>query len=217
MPDTSQVGPISSGDGATPPLRSGRMGDLIDSQLHGRYYEQTSRGNVFHLGGLSWTTGVAAGNIAAAAAAASTQFAIWNPITNNKNIGLMRLTLSLISGTTPVAPITYSQFSGVGVPTVASTGTAFNGLFGNAGLPSAKFVNSAGGTALTGGGALVSVNTAGFYFTAGTYANLAIGYAVDEIDGRIVLAPGQGFVPTFAASGTTLLGAWGLIWEEVPI
>lgn len=216
MADTSQVGQGSYADGSTPPLRSGRQQDLIVSELHGKYYEQVSRGNVFHLA-VTWTTTVAAGNVAAAAAAAVTNFAIWNPATNNKNISLLRLTLSLISGTTPVGPVSYSQFSGVGVPTVASVGTPYNALFGNSGVPSAKYMASAGGSALTGGGAIVTTGTAGFYFTAGTYANLAVSYAADDIDGRIVLAPGQGFVPVFAAAGTSLLGAWGLIWEEVPI
>lgn len=216
MTDTSQVGVSSFADGSTPPLRSGRQQDLIISQLHGKYYEQVSRGNVFQLG-LTWTTGIAAGNIAAAAAAAVTNFAIWNPLTATKNISLLRLTLSLISGTTPVGPISYSQFSGVGVPTVAASGTPYNCLFGSTTAPTAKYMASAGGSALTGGGAIVTVNTSGFYFTAGTYANLAVGYAVDDIDGRIVLAPGQGFVPVFAGAGTTVLGAWGLIWEECPV
>ena len=215
--DTSQVGVGLFADGTNPPLRSGRMQDLIISQLHGKYYEQVSRGNCFQLG-VTWATGVGVGQIAAATAASATQFAIWNPATNNKNISLLRLTLSLISGTTPVGPVSYSQFSGVGVPTVASSGTPFNCLYGNKGNPSASYMaaGAAGGTALTGGGALVTVNNSGFYFSAGVYANLAIGYAVDDIDGRIVLQPGQGFVPTFAAAGTSLLGAWGLVWEEVP-
>lgn len=216
MADTSQVGVSSFADGSTPPLRSGRQQDLIVSELHGKYYEQVSRANMFMLG-VTWTSTVAAGNIAAAAAAAITQFAIWNPATSTKNISLIRLTLSLISGTTPVGPVSYSQFSGVGVPTVAASGTPYNCLFGNTGTPAAKYMASAAGAALTGGGALVTVNTSGFYFTAGTYANLAVSYAVDDIDGRIVLAPGQGFVPVFAAGGTSLLGAWGLIWEEVPV
>lgn len=217
MADTGQVGQGSYADGSTPPLRLGRQQDLIVSQLHGKYYEQVSRGNVFHLG-VTWTTVIAAGNLASAAAAAATQFAIWNPSTNNKNISLLRLTLSLISGTTPVGPITYSQFSGVGVPTVASSGTPYNALFGNAGTPSAHYMAQAGSAAgaLTGGGALVQAGVSGFYYSAGTYANLAVSYAADDIDGRIVLPPGQGFVPTFAAAGTSVLGAWGLIWEEIP-
>ena len=216
MADTSQVGQGSFADGTTPPLRSGRQQDLIVSELHGKYYEQVSRGNVFHLG-VTWTTTVAAGNVAAATAAASTQFAIWNPATNTKNLSLLRLTLSIISGTTPVPPVSYSQFSGVGVPSVASVGTPYNALFGSAIAPTAHYMASAAGAALTGGGAIVSTGISGFYFSAGTYANLAVSYAVDDIDGRIVIGPGQGFVPVFAAAGTTFLGAWGLIWEEVPI
>src|SRR5258705_269381 len=99
--------PAANADGAAPQVRAGRLGDLIHSQLHGRYYEQTSRGNVF------------------SAALATT------------------------SGTIAAGP-----------------------------------------------------NTAP---------------PLELVEGDILLPPGTMWVPTWAAAGPTLLNAYGVTWEEVPI
>lgn len=39
--------PSPRGDGVETPLRAGQEGDLIVTQLHGRYYEQALRGNLY--------------------------------------------------------------------------------------------------------------------------------------------------------------------------
>ena len=41
------VGPQQQGDGNTAMQRGGKQGELIVSELNGRYYEQALRGNVF--------------------------------------------------------------------------------------------------------------------------------------------------------------------------
>jgi hypothetical protein len=215
MVDQMTVGPVSAGDGTQPTLRGGRTGDLIVSELHGRFYEQVSRGNVFGLG-VTITTGVAAGNINLAAAAASTQFAIWNPVTNNKYISLLALMVGPVSGTIVGGPLFHSTFTTT-LPSIASVGTAYNLLFGNTGQPSAKFCASAAGATLTAGSALLTVIPSTITYSAGTFAALAGSAAFELIDGRIVLAPGSGWVPTFAAAGTTVLATIGAIWEEVPV
>ena len=47
----NQVGPVATtasiAPGTLTPGRAGNLGDLIVSELHGRYYEQTYRRNVF--------------------------------------------------------------------------------------------------------------------------------------------------------------------------
>lgn len=215
MVDTVTVGVQSNADGTQPSLRGGRQGDLIVSHLHGRSYEQVSRGNVFSLG-VTWTTGVAAGNITAAAAAASTQLALWNPSTNNKNVSILALMCGIVSGTIVGGPLIHNTFTTT-VPSIASVGTAYNMLFGNTGTPSAKYCASAAGATLTSGTALLAVVPSVITYSAGTYAALAGSLATEYIDGRIVLAPGSGWVPCFAAAGTSVLGTWGVIWEEVPV
>lgn len=215
MVDSVTVGQASNADGTQPSMRGGRQGDLIVSELHGRFYEQVSRGNVFGLG-VTITTGVAAGNIVAAAAAASTQFAIWNPSTNNKNISILMLNVGIISGTIVGGPLFHSTFTAA-LPTIAASGTPYNMLLGNTGAPSAKYLASAAGATLTGGSALLTVLPSTIGYSAGTYAALAGAGASEFIDGRIVLAPGSGWVPTFAAAGTSVLASIGAIWEEVPV
>lgn len=49
MPDFLVGTPVGTGysDGATPSARVGKTGEQVVSELHGRYYEQASRGNIF--------------------------------------------------------------------------------------------------------------------------------------------------------------------------
>lgn len=48
MQITGQVGPTVNSDGVgTEPLRQTRTGELAVSEVHGRYYEQSRRGNLF--------------------------------------------------------------------------------------------------------------------------------------------------------------------------
>lgn len=217
MVDVTQVGQVSGADGAQLNMRSGRQGDGIISQLHGRYYENVSRGNVFALNLTATTTGVAAGNINLAAAAASTQFAIWNPATSGVNLSLLFMYAGITSGTIVGGPLFHNYF-GTTLPTIASVGTApVNCLLGNTSGSASKFVASAAGTALTGGSALLILRPSTIGFSAGTYAALGGSVQYEDIQGSIVVKPGAGWVPCFAAAGTSVLSTWGAVWEEVPV
>jgi hypothetical protein len=216
MVDNVTIGQCSNADGTQPGLRGGRQGDLIVSHLHGHLYENVSRGNVFALNLTATTTGVAAGNINLAAAAASTQFAVWNPITSGMNLSLLAVYYGITSGTTVGGPLFHSYF-GTTLPTIASTGTAVNCLLGNTSGSAAKYVASAGGVTLTAGSALLTLRPSTIGFSAGTYASLAGSTQFEFIDGAIVIGPGAGWVPTFAAAGTSVLSTYGAVWEEVPV
>jgi hypothetical protein len=211
-----QIGEQSAGDGSQPTARGGRQGDAIVSELHGRYYEQTSRQRTFSLPLASTSSTIAAGNINAAAAAASTQFALWNPPSNKFNIALLKVWVVPISGTAPVAGCFHNLML-QGVPTILSVGTAFNNL-ANGNSPTARFVSSAAGTALTGGGALTVFRPMAMNLFAGALAaTTGVQPTLEVIDGDIVLPPGTGWVPCWTAGGTTFLNGYGVTWEEVPI
>ncbi len=217
MVDSLTVGLVNpSTDGTQPTLRGGRQNDLIVSELHGRFYEQVSRGNVFALNLVATTTGVAAGNINLAAAAASTQFAIWNPLTSSVNLSLLAVYFGITSGTIVGGPLFHSYF-GTTIPTIASTGAAVNCQIGNTAGSVAKVMASAAGAALTGGSALLTLRPMTNGYSAGTYAALGGAVAFENVDGSIVIKPGAGWVPTFAAAGTSVLSTWGAVWEEVPV
>lgn len=206
------------GDGSEVAARMGRQAELLSGNVRGFYAEQTSRGNKFCLNLPVTSTTIAAGNISAAAAAASTQFAIWNPAGSGVNLELSKLIVAVISGTLPVGPLTHNLMLN-GIPTISSTLT--NGSLLNC-LPSgrapvARAVAVTAGTALTGGGALSPYRTMAINFSAGTYAALGGANAVEVLDGDIIIPPGYGYVPCWAAAGTTLIGAYSLVFDEVPI
>lgn len=208
--------PQPQSDGVEATARIGRQGDLILSELQPRYYEQAKRGNIFCMILQATTTGIAAGNITGAAAAASTQFAVVNPTGSGKDLVLLKLTMGVISGTTPVPPITHNLFNASQV-SLAASGTIF-GAYGNAGAGSvAKGYTSAGGAALTGGLALTAQRIASFNISAGTFSNLAGTMNTEEIAGDLIIPPGYGWVPCWAAAGTSVLGYYGVSWMEVPV
>jgi len=211
-----RVGPVTSSDGTVNPARASKNGALASSNAQGFYYESASRGTVFSLVLTAWSSTIAAGNINAAAAAASTQFALWNPLNSGKNISLLKFGVWPISGTAPVAGVFHSKGTAPTVASSAVTPVACN-LVGTAVTSVAGYMASAAGAALTGGGALTLIRAADLFITAGTAANLQGGKIQEVIDGDIVIPPGMMWVPTWVAAGTTFLGGYSITWEELPI
>ncbi len=220
MADTTQTGfTSSSADGVTSAMRSGRLNDLIVSEHMPRFAEMAIRSRSYCLALAATTTGVPAGNITGAAAAASTNFALWNPIGSGVNVVLKRFLFGIISGSIVVGPLLHNVFSGA-LPTIASVGTAFNNMIGLSYGGAAKFaVNAGGSLVLTGGSSLTLLRPSTISFGSAATAFAATGGSAnyEDIDGDIVLAPGGGWVPCFSGAGTSLLNAWGITWNEIPI
>jgi len=112
-----RAGQTQLSDGTIAPARATRMGGIVVGDGQGRYYEQAARGNIFSLILTAWSTTIAAGNIVGAAAAASTQFALWNPSGSGKNLSLLKFQVWAISGTPPVPPVIHSFCT---APTIAT-------------------------------------------------------------------------------------------------
>jgi hypothetical protein len=103
------------------------------------------------------------------------------------------------------------------IPTIASVGgPAVNNLTGAGTGSVAKFVASAAGSALTGGGAPTTLHIADFASTNTAQASVGELRVIEYIDGEIILPPGIGWVPLWGAAGTTLLNGYSITWEEVP-
>ena len=207
-------------DGTVAPSRASRIGAQVTGDGQGRYYEQASRGNVFSAGLTAWTSTVNAGNIIGAAAAAATQFAVWNPAGSGKNLSILKFGVFPISGTAPI-PAVFHSIS-MTAPTIATSVAATYGWFtnNNAGMgvsSVARVLASQAGAALTGSSVLTILRAADLYITAGSAANLGGFKVMEYCDGDIVIPPGTCWVPTWAAAGTTFLGGYSVTWEEVPI
>lgn len=205
-PNFAQTGPFIAGDGSAIAMRAGRMGDLIVSELQGRYYEQASRGNLFHAGAI-----VTAPVIYTTAAGTGGPL-IWNPPTSGKNVSVLAVTCAL---------------------TVVTTVAAALGLTGNGSQPSAPTSTTAADSrsnALIGGAASVStpyrvgtVAVAGGFFLpllglhtgALTVDNMGLGWI--DVGGAIVCPPGAWVSLAASATATTTVAQLGMLYAEVPI
>lgn len=197
-----QVGPQALSDGVHTSVRLGRNGELITTELHGRYFEQSLRGNVYHA--CTPNTG-----IAIATSSTTAGFAIANPLNSGRVVSLISVRLGLISGTYTLGTI----MQGVLTNPIASqvTGTALTpipGLIGSGHTPNAKvFTNATLPSAptpltpfsLKNGSATASFNTIS-----------------DDINGKIVLSPGAAWCLYSIGNDTSPLEMVSVCWEEVP-
>ena len=219
-----QVGQINASDGVQNNIRQGRTGEVIASQAHARFYEQTSRGQVFTVVQTAITSNVAQGHTLVSANSAvqtngTVNMALWNPVGSGVNLSLLKWTAAPISGTLPQA----AGFHGVFVtgnptnPTTADTSRgAYNNLVGGK-QPIARYISSTSGTAITGGTAPVPVRVMNTAYQSTAFTQAAGASVTENIDGDIVIPPGYGWVPLFFNNYASFLASWSLTWEEVPI
>ena len=196
---TGQVGPQQGADGANLALRQGNSGEIVTQNLHGRYYEQVVRGNVFG------ASNQAAQAVSVALATTYTGLCLSNPLGNNKNLVLLSAGYALTVAPAAIASI---HLIGSSSPSTNVTHTAavtpFNMLVGNTSSASAKVDSQA--TIPT---PVYMVSLMGG-FTAAALPDSP--NALFDIAGQIVIAPG-GFVAIGALTAVTGFGSF--VWEEV--
>jgi hypothetical protein len=217
MQNEIRVGEQLLVEGTTAVQRATRLLGTAVATTQGFYYEQASRGRTFSLHLAAWTSTVNTGNIVLAATAQTAQFCVWNPTGSGKNLSLLKFATWPISGTAPVPPVSHSAMTTN--PTNATsvlTPITCNNV-GQSAACVARAISSAAGVVLVANSALTYIRSADLYITAGTAANLQGGKCVEFIDGDIVIPPGTGWVPTWAAAGTTFLGGYSVEWEEIPV
>jgi len=204
------VGPPSGSgysDGVTPGLglRLGRTGEQIVSTLHGRYYEQASRGNVFT------AHAIVTAPVIYTTAAGTGGPLLWNGSTTHKAVILA---------------------VGFGV-SVVTTVAASLGLTGNTGQTAAPTsttaVDSVKNCYLGGAAPACTAYRVGTPSSAGNFfhpfGHLHTGALTVDTTGMhwvdlggIFVVPSYGWVSIAAsATATTTVANFGLIWEEIPI
>jgi hypothetical protein len=187
----------------------------VGLNAHGFYQEPVYRGNVFSLTLAATTGGVAAGNIVSAAAAAATQFALFNPAASGKLLVLLRFRLGIISGTPGAGPVFHGYIPNV--PTATATGTILNNMLSSGASSVARsYATGTTGTTLTAGAAPVTHMLANFSSTATAQASPYLVTADDVLDGQLVVAQGAGWLPLWGAAGSSLLCGYSITWEEIP-
>lgn len=201
------VGPQNQTDSVVAKARFGKQGEQMASELHGRYYEQTYRGNVF--------SGSIVGQVTTVGLATTyTGLCLSNPVSSSRNLVLLKAGFSFLvafsaaahvglmtgyNGTTNVThttPVTVrSQFF------IGSAAAASGLLDSAATLPTAPTVNEILGSGLTG--AITTTPLTG-------PSNIDLG-------GSLILPPGAYCAFYTSTASGTASGAFSFTWEEVPV
>lgn len=201
----------SLGDGLQPIALMGKAAELIVAELHGKYYTQAYRNNLFN-------GSTAIGGVVVPAYNTTAQtFGLWNPAGNTKNAVLVSLDAGLVSGALILSNFTLSQSLNAGSALATggisafTSGTPQGGNLGVSGGNSVRFTPSAATTL-----ASTFLMTLGISFnTTTTTTNYAASIHYD-FDGKVIVPPNSAvWVTNNAASGGTF--DFTLFWEEVPV
>lgn len=208
------VGPLTtSGDSSRISARAGKQGEAIISELHGKYYEQTARANIFSLDSPSITL---ASTTVSASAMGTAKFicGFYNPTDSGYNAVILSALLGTVSVTTGGGPFLYNYLTGLTI-TSAATGTvrrrSLSGVTGSKMTPQNFVALVASGAPTT---ALVELGLVG----GNLGAAVAIGTTqTDDVAGSIVVPPGAVFGLMSTGAGSSHVVTATLVWEEVPI
>lgn len=184
-------------DGSMPIIRAGQQGDMIVSELHGRYYEQALRGNMYVVANQAAVT------TTAALATTFTGLAISNPAGSGVNAVVNKFF---------VGQFAVGAAGAVGIMTGA--GAAAGSLVPRncmVGGPTGKVTASAGATIATPVlerlvGSVGSLATTGYGLMPAAYIDL---------EGSLIIPPGF-FAASYTTAVTTTALIFGFQWEEVP-
>jgi hypothetical protein len=178
-----------------------------------KYTKQAYRKNMFNLTLNATSSGVAAGNIVGAAAAASTNFGLINPSTSGMNCIFTKFQVGVISGTPGPGPVFHGVITTL--PSAASPGgTIKNCFLADSTASKMKAWAIAAGSALTGGTAPTIFRPSDFSSTATAQASVFEVKTTEIIDGDIILPPGVMWLPLWSVAGTSLLCSYSITWIE---
>lgn len=214
------VGAQNNSDGALQIPRLGKQGDLASSQLHGKFYEQTYRGNVYGLG-ISNTAATSLNAIATGLTATATPLVgCYNPPTSNVNLVILRA--SIVTATVAASAVSPGGFMWCfGTGQTVSTGLvpfnqktlAAGGGVGQAFTMTTVMTGLSGSLVAKRGSPISPFNAAG----NATAVALLGGASLEEVEGSIIVPPG-GVAGLFAqVSSTTWSATVAIVWEEVPV
>ena len=196
----------SNSDATNVPILQGKQGEQVVTELSGRYYTQSYRGNVF--GG--FVTGVTVPQIANNLVSVCSLF---NPASSNRNLVLIGADVGTVLATTVVDTIGlyFQKISGATtIPTSQTAGTTTNGLLGAGITAQGLFLSAA-----THVGTPTIAAIGGFFGAVTTTAAAPIRRS---FDGEVILPPNTIVSFAMSTAASTASGiALGLQWMEVPL
>jgi hypothetical protein len=223
-----QVGPqsgnVSLGAGTNPPIRQGQLGEIIVSELHGFYYEQVFRGNIFSSGQTAAQAIASTHTTGTLTAACTPILGLWNPINNLNNLVLLKANLTVLANslTSGAAPGVFVWAVSTNNAAITTGGSPWNRKsLTQQGSQARTF---AGAAALTGLTNNLTVMEAADFNNYGTLTYTTLGSTVLQpstggvqlFEGGLILQPGAVLALLCTTTATAFSCAGKLLWEEVP-
>lgn len=211
MKATGIVAPVVIADGVEAPIRLGRSGEQIVTEVHGKYYETAKRGNLFHA---TMTAGVI---LPAPGATAANPFTLYNPLGSGKDLVLVDfdMVVTVIPGT-PVTGL-YGLYVNSAPQAAAVTGTALAAQAAVIGGASAAVAKPLTTSTLPVAPTLLwpfANKVTGEVVTA--VPNPGLPSLHVDLDGKVILAPGTAItVQQTAADTSNATVLCRMSWEEV--
>ena len=212
-------------DGALTALRSGKTGETMISELQGRFYEQTYRGNLYSIGCV--LTPLSAATILLTASAQPI-VGVWNPTTSGVNLVILqaalRAAVNNVSATAPGDFVWASSTGNVGALTAGLS--PFNRkTLATSGSQAKAFALSTASllTGLTNNvvvfesAAELNTPTALNTTTIAAATPTPTAAAIQNFDGSLIVPPGGVLALLNTVSTTTVSVGAHLKWEEVPV
>lgn len=191
--------------------RAGQLGDAIVSELHGRYYETTYRGNVFMLS----VSTAAAVTAYTGGAAGTPMLALFNPVGSGRNLVILKASFANVVAASAGGTVTFGLYFGTTATITQATTVAPWSMVTQqqSGSVATGFRN----VALTSGSAASNVIALGsYYWATAAGAALVSGGPVD-LEGSVIIPPGAYVALGGSAALTSATWIGSLQWEEVPV
>jgi len=210
----------SAGDGSNLPALQGKQGELLASELHGKYYTQNYRGNVYYS-----ATAVAGVTLSVYSATSYTGHALWNPAGSGKNLVLIRAVATTVTVGAAMAALGFVVQTGVGSALgTAAPISAFTQVTATRGPANfSQLVAGQGNSVALVGSAATLTSASTLFIPCGVSASTgaittqqtAIGVS-EYFDGSIIIPPGTLFA---WAQSIADAGTWNCSfhWEETPL
>jgi hypothetical protein len=189
----NQVGPVATTQsisaGLQAPARAGQLGDMIVSELHGRYYETNYRRNKFY-----GSNGAVPSITTVALATTYTGLVLYNPAGSTVNCSIDKVGISFLVAFATAATVGLMVgYSSAGI--VTASPAAFPGASSFVGIGAAPQGKVALSATLVGTPALHTVFGEGLTGAITTVPQI---YSMYDLEGSVVLPPGA-----YAASSTS--------------
>jgi hypothetical protein len=185
-------------------MRVGRTGEQIAQELHGRYYEQAFRKNLFHA--------YCAAQAMSVVGTGMVGLQVYNPVASGVNLVLLKAAGAIVVTSATTTGIVLASAAG---QTTAPTGQTAATKSGN------NFLGAAGSAALAlAAGTFTNAPTADLFLMHNTAAIAATGedqgFSVD-LEGSIIVPPAAYVcIAALGAAGAASSTFLHLMWEEVP-